>query len=644
MIDLSPTFSLFLRPAKALAPMALLLAATAHAQVSGSPIDPYQTDSDSTAQRSTNQRPVVTDDRTATAPTTVQDSATTYRPDEIRDTTNDPYSDRERSTRQRDQDDRASLTPRMRQPAPPSEFESFVSKIVDKPLRRFGANLLVPDARDFTAPPTTTVPTDYRLNPGDELLIGLTGSVQASNLRLKIDSDGRIFIPRVGAVNVAGVRYGDVQQLIASRVSSQYRNFRVAVSVGQLHGITVYVTGFAARPGSYTISSLSTLVNAVLAAGGPSGGGSFRSIQVRRNGQLISDFDLYDLLLKGDRSADALLQNGDVIFIAPAGAQVAVIGSVNVEAIYEARANESVYDMLLYAGGVNTVADDRRLLVYDPIKPGGWVELSPKDIQTQVATRGEIVRVLSAVGVAQPLFRQPAIVTIGGEVANPGRYYVQPGTPISAVIQRAGGLTPQAFTYGTVFTRESIKLTQRESYERAMRDLELLLTTQPLVSIDDRKPLDASRLEAVRSVVSQLKDRKPDGRLVLNVAPADRILPIDMTVENNDTIYVPPYPVTVGVFGAVASPASFQYRSGETIGGYLRKSGGVQKIADKSQIFVVRANGTLISGRSVFNQPAYPGDLVFVPVNATRGEFWAKLRDISSVLFPAVVTGAAVLK
>ena len=180
-------------------------------------------------------------------------------------------------------------------------------------MRRFGANLLVPDARNFTAPPTTTVPTDYRLNPGDELLVGLTGSVQATNLRLTINSEGRIFIPRVGAVNVAGVRYGDVQALIASQMSRQYRNFRVAVSIGRLHGITVYVTGFAAVPGSYTVSSLSTLVNAVLAAGGPSAGGSFRSIQVRRNGQLISDFDLYDLLLKGDKSADVLLQNGDVI-------------------------------------------------------------------------------------------------------------------------------------------------------------------------------------------------------------------------------------------------------------------------------------------------------------------------------------------
>ena len=646
MIDFPATRVFPRTTVRALGALALIMATTAQAQVSGSPIDPYQNDSTTAAQQPGTQR-TTTSDRTArdaaNSQSAVPESNSTYRPDEIRDTAR---LDTTRPAKQTDEE----LIPPVRPSTPPSEFESFVSKIVDKPLRRFGANLLVPNARDFTAPPMTTVPTDYRLNPGDELLVGLTGSVEASNLRLTVDSDGRVFIPRVGAVDVAGVRYGDVQQVIASRVARQYRNFHVAVSVARLHGITVYVTGFAARPGSYTISSLSTLVNAVLAAGGPSGGGSFRSIQVRRNGQLISDFDLYDLLLKGDKSADVVLQNGDVIYIAPAGAQVAVIGSVNVEAIYEARANQTVYDMLLYAGGVNTVADDSRLLLYDPVRPGGWMQLAPKEIQTQVATRGEIVRVLSAIGVAQPLFRQPAIVTIGGEVANPGRYYVQPGTPISAVIQQAGGLTPQAFTFGTVFTRESVKLTQRESYDRAMRDLELLLTTQPLVTIDNTKSLDAARLEAVRSVVQQLRDRKPDGRLVLNVQPSDRTVPIDMTVENNDTIYVPPYPVTVGVFGAVPSPASFQYRTGETIGGYLRKSGGLQKFADKSQIFVVRANGTLLgqghglNRGSVFNQPAYPGDLIFVPVNATRGEFWTRLRDVSSVLFPAVIAGATIAK
>ena len=196
----------------------------------------------------------------------------------------------------------------------------------------------------------------------------------------------------------------------------------------------------------------------------------------------------------------------------------------------------------------------RACLVFDPTKPGGWQELTPAQVQARVASRGEIVRVLSAVGIAQPLFRQPAMVTVSGEVAKPGRYYVQPGTPVASVIAQAGGLTSQAFPYATVFTRESVRRTQQQSYERAMRDLELLLTTQPLVSASQTEQIQPARLAAVQSVVGQLEARKPDGRLVLNVEPADRTLPSDMIVENNDAIYVPPQPVTVGVFGAVPKP------------------------------------------------------------------------------------------
>lgn len=592
--------------------------------------------SDQTARRAA-------DSQAAVPPTVMMND---YQPDAIVDSA----QARQRGQRDSSATERTPGVDRQAAPPPPSEFEAYVTQMVDKPLRRFGANLLIPGSRDFTAPPTTTVPPDYRLNPGDELLIGLTGSVEASNLRLTIDPEGRIFVPRVGPVNVAGVRYGDVHALLARQVARQYRNFNVAVTIGQLHGITVYVTGFAATPGSYTVSSLSTLVNAVLAAGGPAPGGSFRSIQVRRNGQLISDFDLYDLLLKGDKSADVVLQNGDVIFIAPAGAQVAVIGSVNVEAIYEARANETLYQMLLYAGGINTVADSTRLLLYDPTKPGGWQELNPAQVEAHTASRGEIVRVLSTLGIAQPLFRQPALVTVSGEVAKPGRYYVTPGTPLSSVIAQAGGLTSQAYPFGAVFTRDSVRREQQQSYERAVRDLQLLLSTQPLVSASQNYQIQPGRLDAVRFVVQQLQSRRPDGRLVLNVKPADTTLPTELTVENNDTIYFPPQPMTVGVFGAVPSPASFQYQRNETIKDYLRRAGGVQKLGERSGIFVVRANGTLLAQQrgmfkgSVLNNPALPGDLIFVPIDPDRGEFWAHVRDISSVLFPAILTGVALTK
>ena len=528
---------------------------------------------------------------------------------------------------------------------PPNEFEQLVSDMVGKPLRRFGAELLVPGARDFTAPPTTTVPPDYRLNPGDELLLGLTGSVQASNLRLVVDSEGRIFVPRVGAIRVGGVRYGDVQGVIERQVARQYKGFQLEVTPGRLHGITVYVTGFAATPGSYTLGSLSTLVNAVLAAGGPAAGGSFRSIQLRRGGRLVSDFDLYDLLLKGDRSGDAMLQNGDVLYIAPAGEQVAVIGSVNHEAIFEVGPGETLADAVLYAGGVSTVADATRLMVFDALgrDDAGWQQVSAAEAQTRKAQRGEVVRVLSNTGIARPLQQQSVLVTISGEVAKPGRYYFKPGTRLADVVAQAGGLTREAFPYASVITRESVKQQQRLSFERAVEDVELLLTAQPVTSVNRAQLIQPANLALVRSVVEQLRKREPSGRLVFDLPVDATALPNDLILENNDTIYVPPRPVTVGVFGAVPTPASFAWRDDATVGDFVKAAGGVQKLGDKGEIFVVRANGTVLSdGKRVLRAPALPGDLIYVPIEADRGEFWARLRDITGTLFGGLVGLASV--
>lgn len=535
--------------------------------------------------------------------------------------------------------------PAIRTPAAPNEFEAFTSALVGKPLRRFGSELLIPEARDFTAPSTTAVPPDYRLNPGDELLLGLTGSIQASNLRLTIDSEGRIFVPRVGAVQVGGVRYGEVHGVISRAVSRQYRGFDLDVSVAQLHGLTVYVTGFAARPGAYAVSSLSTLVNAVLAAGGPAPGGSFRSIQLRRGGRLVSDFDLYDLLLKGDTSGDALLQNGDVIFVAPAGEQVAVIGSVNREAIFEVAPGETLNDALRYAGGTSTVADRSRLMLLDSLgdSAAGWQDLTADQAATHQARRGDIVRVLTNVGIARPLQQQSVLVTIDGEVGKPGRYYVAPGTKLSEVVAQAGGLTPDAFPYASVITRESVRRQQRVSYDRAVRDVELLLTAQPLTSANRAQLIQPANLALVSAVVEQLRRREPDGRLVFDLPVTAAALPGDLILENNDTIRVPARPVTVGVFGAVPSPASFAYREGASVADFVKAAGGVQKLGDKSQIFIVRANGTVLAGgRKALAAPALPGDLVYVPIHANRGEFWARMSQITGTLFGSVAGAAAI--
>lgn len=534
---------------------------------------------------------------------------------------------------------------RLSEPAPPNEFESLVSTLTGTQLRRFGAELLIPQARGFASPPTTAIPPDYRMNPGDKIRLALSGPVQANDLQLTIDSEGRIFVPQVGAVRVGGVRYGDLRSVIGTEVSRQYRGFELSVTVARLQGISVYVTGFAARPGSFTVGSLSTLVNAVLAAGGPAPGGSFRSIQLRRGGKLVSDFDLYDLLLKGDRSGDAVLQNGDVIYITPAGEQVAVTGSVNRQAIFELAPGETLTDALLYAGGVSTLADRSRLMLFDPLgrSDRGWEEISVEEARQRAARPGEILRVLSDAGIARPLQQQSMLVTIGGEVMRPGRYYFRPGTRLADVLKRAGGLTTDAFPYASVITRESVRQQQQASFARALQDVEMLLTAQPLTSADRARMIQPANLELIRSVVSQMSRREPVGRLVFDLPVDAADLPGDLVLENNDTIMIPARPVTIGVFGAVPTPASFAYAPGRRIRHFVTMAGGIQRMGDDDEIFVVRANGTVLAqGRRTLNAPALPGDLVFVPIDANRGEFWARLRDIFGTVFGGVVGAASV--
>lgn len=553
-----------------------------------------------------------------------------YEPDEIKQS--DPATGKDddaRAHRRNDGRDERQDPPR-RPRAKPSEFEDFVSELAGRKVRRFGSELLLPEARDFAVPSTTAIPPDYRINPGDELVVGLTGAVQASDLRLTVDPDGRIFIPRIGAVRVGGVAYRDLQGAIASQVSRQYRDFRISVAIGGLHGLTVYVTGFAAQPGSYTVNSVATVVNAVLAAGGPSAGGSFRSIQVRRSGKLVADFDLYDFLLKGDKRGDIVLENGDVIYIAPAGAQVAAIGSVNKEAIYEARADDTLYGVLLYAGGANTVADLTRLHVLNPADEIGWQQISPQEALNRKAERGEILRVLSNVGIAQPIQRLQSLVTISGEVAKPGRYFVKPGTTLDEVVALAGGLTRDAYPYGSVFVRDGLRRQQEVNFEKAIDELKVSLTAQPLVTANSGESDMAFRLTAVNSLVEQMQQRRIDGRLVMAMSPDAVSVPGSFLVENNDVLYVPSRSLAVGVYGMVNSSANYRYTPGMKLGDYLKLAGGFTRVADRKYLYLIRADGTLLSGKRLLGQTANPGDLIFVPVDANRGAFWARLRDFAA--------------
>jgi protein involved in polysaccharide export with SLBB domain len=197
---------------------------------------------------------------------------------------------------------------------------------------------------------------------------------------------------------VSGVLLGDLQEVVNRRVATVFRNFQSSVGLGQLRGIRVFVTGFVVKPGAHTVSSLSTVVTALMRAGGPSAAGSFRSIELRRGAEVAGRFDLYDLLLKGDRSADRVLQAGDVVHVGPVGTQVGFIGSVNRPAVVELRPGETVTEALMMVGGFTAVADRTRLAIerLSERKMGRIAQLELPSAEREGLSNGDLLRAFSA--------------------------------------------------------------------------------------------------------------------------------------------------------------------------------------------------------------------------------------------------------
>ncbi|MEN9783378.1 MAG: hypothetical protein RJA24_721, partial [Pseudomonadota bacterium] len=278
----------------------------------------------------------------------------------------DPRESLERQERDRVRDATLQTKPPATAQAPAAadrnEFQEFVFQSLGRPLPMFGHNLFSGVPSTFAPVDRVPVTPDYVVGPGDEIVIRAWGQVDI-DYRATIDRNGAINIPRVGNINVSGIQYKDLEGFLRSAVGRVFRNFELNVTLGQLRSIQVFVVGQARRPGSYTVSSLSTLVNALFASGGPTPRGSMRAIQLKRGNKVVTEFDFYDLLLKGDKSKDAKLLPGDVIYIPPVGGLVAMTGSVNEPAVYEIKSGASLGAMVEFAGGFTTTAEGNKATV-----------------------------------------------------------------------------------------------------------------------------------------------------------------------------------------------------------------------------------------------------------------------------------------
>ena len=402
------------------------------------------------------------------------------------------------------------------EPLKPNDFQQFILQTTGQRLSIFGyqffENINASQAQAVGAMQTTNafapsegtaVSPDYVLGAGDQLLIRAWGSIDV-DVRASIDRNGQVVIPKVGSVSMAGVKVSQSEAVIKQALAKNFKGFEVNVTLGQLRAITVYVVGQARRPGSYTLSSMSTLTSGLFASGGPNSSGSLRRVQLKRAGQVVSEFDLYGFLSQGNASGDARLIDGDVIFIPPAAGYVALQGAVNSQAVYELKsAGEKLDQLLAVAGGLPITTDPRKVSL-ERITPNLPQPRSIQNISLQMAGEQGMQTALQNGDLLTFYPITPDIgnaVTLRGNVAQAARTPWKPGMRVSDLIPNKEALiTPNSVR------KLNESLFDANERERAKRE-------RDQIPADLKKPEEASPANPLdRSAVLSLNEQL-DARL-----------------------------------------------------------------------------------------------------------------------------------
>ncbi len=299
------------------------------------------------------------------------------------------------------------------------------------PLKRFGYGLFAGVPSTFA--PATDIPIDvnYALGPGDTVKIQLFGKEHA-NYSLVVSREGRLHFPGLGPIPVAGLTFREMQEMLKTRVERQMLGEQVAITLGALRSIRVFILGDVNQPGSYTVSALSTLTNALFVSGGVNEIGSLRNIQLKRRGKVITRLDLYDLLLHGDTGHDVRVQPGDVIFVPPVGPTVGVAGEVRRPAIYELKREHNIQQVLELSGGLLPTAYPHDSQI-ERINTRSERTLVDVDLGNKTVLETE-VRDGDTLHVYSILEKMEDIVLLSGHVQRPGGYQWRDGMRLSDLI------------------------------------------------------------------------------------------------------------------------------------------------------------------------------------------------------------------
>jgi len=447
----------------------------------------------------------------------------------------------------------------------------------------------------FRFAPSTFAPGDiahvsnsYTLGPGDELNVYLYGSQKGSKTAF-ISRDGTFNIPIIGTVSLGGLTFAEAKKFLKERIKKELTGTEISINLNRLRSINVYVLGEAYKPGSYTLSSLSTVTNALFLSGGVNKLGSLRNIEIKRRGKLVKKYDLYDLLIKGNTSTDIGLEDGDTIFIPFIENKVTLGGAFKRPFVYELLNRETLKDVIFLAGGFkyevgfNPVIEHSTINRVSNKREISRIVYNSKTLNTQILNGDEL-------NVSEISGLKSFSVKLTGEFKKPGVYTITQGDTVLDVVSKAGGYTKSAFVEGAVYLREEVAEIEKEAFRRSADNLE-----QVLFNIIQNGSLSISEfsLVPISQIIERLRKVKPIGRIVTSLDTLElKTDPYNnFEIRAGDIIHIPKRPSSVSVVGEVLKATSIKYLPEHQISDYLYFAGGLNDQADEDGIYIIGPNG-----------------------------------------------------
>lgn len=484
-----------------------------------------------------------------------------------------------------------------------SLIDSNVEEI-DKKYEIFGSDFFDSIQTTFMPVNAPNLDDSYILDSGDVLNIQLIGQKDSIE-SYQIIRDGSINIPDIGKLYLSGLSLKQASEMVIAKVNETYIGVEAYISLENIRDVNVLVAGDAFNPGVYTLSGNANLLHAIHAAGGINDYGSYRSIRLIRDEEVIETIDIYDILIEGKFGTNKRIRSGDVIFVDKRANVISLEGAFKRNAKYELKEGQNIYDAIQYANGVIFDADLSNIFLYRILD--GEVRDIPITNISQF-TNIEAYD-LDRVFIRKHSFRD---VEISGAVLRPGNYKMVEGDNIFDLVERAGGYTSNAFPEGAIYLNEEAKEINEKASQKLYENFidGLIELIQKNGGQTDITPL--------LKIISELKDTEANGRIIIDLM--DDSMPT--LVRSNDSIFIPEKNNNVFIFGEIASEGSLIYKEGADLDFYLKEASGLKDSADRNSIFILYPNGRtkqFSRKRSVFaNQPQNitnieTGSVIYVP-------------------------------